>query len=51
MIEKYRKVIALSKTKVGKTSVVKHQINVEGNLPIAQKPYKVTRKKGKGNRR
>ena len=47
IIRKYKNVIALSKTKVGKTSIVKHQIDVEGNPPIAQKPYKAIGEKAK----
>ena len=47
IIRKYKNVIALSKTKVGKTNIVKHQIDVEGNPPIAQKPYKAIGEKAK----
>src|SRR6266542_6877933 len=36
LIEKYKPTIALSKTKLGKTGIVKHKINTGNNLLIAQ---------------
>ncbi len=35
LIKKYKSTIALSKTKLGRTGIVKHKINTGDNLPIA----------------
>jgi hypothetical protein len=47
LLQDYRSVLALSKTKLGKTSIVKHKIDTGDTQPIAQKPYKVNEQNGK----
>ena len=47
LIEKYRSVIAFSKTKLRTTSKVKHRINTGDHPPIASKPYTVRGNKAK----
>ena len=42
IIEKYKDLCALSTTKLGRTHIVKHEINTGDNRPIASKPYKTT---------
>src|SRR6266496_3888668 len=42
LIEKYKSTIALSKTKLGRTGIVKHKINTGDNPPIAQRYYRTT---------
>ena len=38
LIEKYKEICAISDTKLGRTNIVKHEINTGNHKPIAQKP-------------
>ena len=38
LIGKYREICAISNTKLGKTNIVKHNINTGNHLPIKQQP-------------
>jgi len=47
LIGKYKDVCVIDGTKLGKTNIVKHRVNIGDNKPIAQKPYKTNDEKKK----
>jgi len=47
LLMEYKELLALSKTKLGKTGIVKHRINTERSEPIAGKPYRTDEEKKK----
>src|SRR6266536_1357471 len=44
IIEKYKRICAISNTKLGKTGVVKYRINTGNHKPIKQRTYKTNEK-------
>ena len=40
LIEKYKEICEISDTKLGRTNIVKHEIDTGNHKPIAQKPYR-----------
>ena len=47
LITKYIELLALSKTRLGKTGIIKHKINTGEHEPIAGKPYRTNDEKKK----
>src|SRR5438132_14140753 len=45
LIGKYKEICAISSTKLGKTNVVKHKINIGDHKPIAQKQFRADKKR------
>ncbi len=39
LIEKYKNILALSQTRIGRTNIIKHKINTGNHESIAQLPY------------